>query len=143
MHTDAGEAAAERAVLDYLTDRHAWEREAWKLGRSRKATTAWPEVKATIRDGYAALLERHCAPRVIALGLLPAYGDPPTANPAGVRFVSSSRQGAAIKVITEEDIGDGLGATTYEYEIVELNGRLRLAERRGRVPNRRAIRDVW
>ena len=143
MITEGEQAEAERAILDYLSERNEWERGAWKLGRSRRAQAAWPEVKETIRAGYAAILERHCATRVIALGLLPAYGNPPTVDPAGARIVSSNRDHRGVHVITEEETGDGLGPTTYEYELIEVDGQLRLAERRARFPDRRPIREVW
>ena len=143
MPTNIEDGAAERAVFDYLSDRNGWEREAWNLSHSRRGTTHWSEVNATIRAGYAALLERHCAPRVIALRLPPTYGKPPTVDPGGTRIVSVTHQRGAVKVMTEEDIGDDLGPTRYEYELVEVDGRLRLAERRGRVSGRRPVRDVW
>jgi hypothetical protein len=141
---DVDEQPVERAIVDYLTDHNLWERAAWKLSHSRRGTTHWPEVKATIRAEYAALLERHCAPRVVALGLLPAYGNPPEANPEGLRIVSTKRGRGAIKALTAERVNDGIfGAKPYEYELIEIDGELKLSERRARFADRRPIRDVW
>ncbi len=144
MLTENEKDAAERAILEYLTDHNAWERAAWKLAHSRKAETDWADVRASLQSGYDALLRRHCAPRVIALGLLYAFGNPPAANPAGLRIVSITRKRGVIKALTEERDRDGLVAeTTYEYELIELDGDLKLSERRARFADRRPIREVW
>lgn len=141
---DVDEQAVRRAILDYLTDHNAWERAAWKLSHSRKEVAGSAAVRAPLESGYDALIRRHCAPRVVALGLLPAYGNPPATNPEGLRIASITRVGGVIKALTVEQDRDGLvGDKTYEYELIDIDGELKLSERRARFKDRRPIRDVW
>ena len=143
MLSEDDKAAAERVILNYLSERNAWEREVWPRRTAGRTDEAKADTRARIRDEYSELIRRHCAPRVVALGLHPAYGSPPTVDPEGTRIVSITRHRGSIRVLTEEDTHDGLGSTAYEYELVDNDGQLKLSERRGRVSGFRAIRDVW
>ena len=143
MITEDEKAEAERAIFAYLSDRNAWEREAWKLSPAGQSYGAWSKVRDAIQAGYDSLIQRHCAPRVVALGLRSAYGHPPSVDPNGTRIVSMKRHRGAIKVLTDEGSRDGLGSVSYEYELVEIDGVLKLSERRARFPGQRPIREVW
>jgi hypothetical protein len=135
--------AAIRAILEYMTERNAWERAAFKQSRGRKSAAAELESETRIQAGFSELLARHCAPRVLDLHLGYHYADPPSVDPERTTIVSLSRARGTIRVRTEESNRPGLGTATYEYELADIEGVLKLSDRRRVAGRGNSIRDVW
>ena len=143
MVKDVDRDAATSAILEYMSERNGWERAAHKQSRGRKNEAAELESEAQIQAGYRDLLARYCAPRVVALNLRYHYGDPPTVDPQHTTIVSVKRVREEIRVRTVESRDDGLGPATYEYEMAEVEGALKLSDRRLVAGRGNSIRDVW
>lgn len=142
MSVSIDDASASSVILEYLSDRNRWELDAWQLSHVGGDDSMVDEAEAQIQAGYEGLLRRHCAPRVIALDLRAHYRHPPSVDPNRTRIVSSKRVRGGIRVVTAED-DLAFGNLTYEYDLVELDGALKISERRFRPATGRPIRDGW
>ena len=111
--------------------------------RARKSEAAEVESEPQIQAGYSDLLARFCAPRVVDLNLRYHLGDPPTVDPERTKIVSVNRVRGTIRVRTEETRDDGLGMATYEYELTDVDGALKISDRRLCAGRGISIRDVF
>ena len=142
MSVSIDDASASSVIREYLSARNKWELDAWKLSRVDGDESLVDEAEAQIQAGYDAVLRQYCAPRVIALDLRAHYRHPPSVDPNRTRIVSSKGVRGAMRVVTAED-DLAFGNLTYEYDLVELDGALKISERRFRPATGRPIRDVW
>jgi hypothetical protein len=81
MSVSIDDASASSVILEYLSDRNKWERDARRLSRVKGDDSVVDAADAPIQAGYEGLLQKHCAPRVIALELRAHFRHPPLVDP--------------------------------------------------------------
>ena len=136
-------AAATQLVLDYLQARRDFEIKATQRFEVAAEAGDYEAALSEIQRDYDAVLAAFCAPNILKRRLRSHFGDPPTADPAVTQIESVTSFGQRTVVRTAEDIiGPPLGPGTVEYVLEQVDGSLRIRDRRTRGSDGRWIRFV-